>query len=120
MNTLWMPICLMAPFKFNKNVFLKNKAFLIMLYYMVSKATHYAVLKNGCTYKNTHNTHISAVTHHRILNLVPNYFVDTALVLAGGYTNYLLSIFMNINEIIRNERKGCTYKITNISAANYH
>ena len=29
---------------------------------MVSKATHFAVLKNGHTYKNTH---ISAATHHR-------------------------------------------------------
>ena len=29
---------------------------------MVSKATHFAVLKNGHTYKNTH---ISAATHNR-------------------------------------------------------
>ena len=39
------------------------------------------------------------------------------------YENDLISIFININENFRNERqnlrkiKGCTYKITNISAA---
>ena len=40
------------------------------------------------------------------------------------YANYLISIFMNINENLRNDRtkikeknKECTYKITNISPA---
>ena len=41
------------------------------------------------------------------------------------YTNYLICIFININENIRNKRKmlenlkGCTYNITHLSAANY-
>ena len=46
--------------------------------------------------------------------------------LAKSYTNYLICIFMNINENIRNKRKlvemlrGYNYKITTISAASYH
>ena len=41
------------------------------------------------------------------------------------YTNYLICIFMNINENIRNKSKiletlkGCTYNITHMSATNY-
>ena len=41
------------------------------------------------------------------------------------YANYLICIFMNSNENIRNKRKmlenlkGCTYNITHMSAANY-
>ena len=41
------------------------------------------------------------------------------------YTNYLICIFMNIKENIRNKRKvlenlkGCKYNITHMSAANY-
>ena len=41
------------------------------------------------------------------------------------YTNYLICIFININENIRNQRKmletlkGCTYSKTHMSAANY-
>ena len=52
------------------------------------------------------NTHISAVTHPDTwyqMNPVPLYFY-----LMVGYANYLIFIFMNINEHNRNERK--TYK----------
>ena len=81
-------------------------------------ATRYATFK--CTYKNTH---ISAATHPRMLNLVPNQSLDQ-LYLLVGYANYFISIFMNTNENNRNKRKmveklGMYYKITNISSASY-
>ena len=48
---------------------------------ITSMATHYAISKNwGCFYKNTH---ISASTHPKTLNLVSNLFKDIAVVLAG-------------------------------------
>ena len=53
----------------------------------------------GCFYKNTH---ISAAAHPRILNLVSNLFKDIAVVHVG-YANYLIRIFMNVNENIRKE-----------------
>ena len=45
-------------------------------------ATHYAILENGgCFFKNTH---ITAATHPRILNLVPNLFLDITIVICGS------------------------------------
>ena len=56
----------------------------------------------GCTYKNAH---ITAATHHRKLNFVPNKLLDIELSSDGQNANYIISLFMNINENIRNERK---------------
>ena len=47
----------------------KVNPFLVMLNYMVSMATHDAILKNG---EHLQNTHISAATHPRTLNFVSN------------------------------------------------
>ena len=51
-----------------QNIVLKNNPIYAMRNCMVSKATHNASLKNGGTYKSTH---ISAITHHILLNLLP-------------------------------------------------
>ena len=69
---------------------------------MVSKATHYAISKNGDFYKNTH---ISAATRHRTLNLVSNLSKDMALLLAGRICIISIRIFVNFNENIRKELK---------------
>ena len=45
----------------------------------------------GCPYKNMH---ISAATHHRILNLVPNQFLDIAI-LFGGWKCKLSNIHIH-------------------------
>ena len=68
---------------------------------MVSMATHYAILKNEGL--PTKNTHISAATHPRKLNLVSNYFLDIVLLPDCRYANNLVFMFMNFNENIRNE-----------------
>ena len=52
-----------------RNIVCKNKHILVMCNCMVSMATHNVILKMGFTYKNTH---ISAATHTRIINIVPN------------------------------------------------
>ena len=52
-----------------RNIVCKNKHILVMCNCMVSMATHNTILKKGCTYKNTH---ISAATHSKIINFVPN------------------------------------------------
>ena len=52
-----------------RNIICKNKHILVMCNWMVSMATHNVILKMGCTYKNTH---ISAATHTRIIDFVPN------------------------------------------------
>ena len=84
--------------------------------YHASMATNYATLKNGVYVQKSH---LSAATHHRVLNLVPNLPLDIPVLFRDEYANDLISIFMNINENFRDERKnlrkikGCTYKITN-------
>ena len=50
-----------------KIMFLKNKS--IFVKFVFSMATHYAILKSGVYLQNTH---ISAATHPRTLNLVSN------------------------------------------------
>ena len=53
----------------------------------------------GCTYKNTYTL---TPTHPRILNMVPN---QSLFYLVVRYAKYLISVFMNINENLRNVRK---------------
>ena len=58
----------------------------------------------GCAYKYTH---ISAATHPRILNFVPNKFLHIALLLAGRIFKLSnIHHIMNFNENIINERKN--------------
>ena len=52
----------------------------------------------------TKNTHILTTSHPRLLNMVPSISLDIAINLIVRYANYLISIFMNINENFRNER----------------
>ena len=85
---------------------------------MMSNATHYAILKNGCSTIYT-NTDISTAIHPRMLNLVPTESMEIALLTDCQICNYPILIFTNIRENIRIERKLKSYKIINISAVKY-
>ena len=63
-------------------------------------------------------THISALTFPRLLNLKPNLSFDIGLSCPCAYTSYLIFIFINIYENIKNiiHEWGYTYKINTISS----
>ena len=82
---------------------------------MVSMATHYETLKGV-------RTKILKSQLQLILEYLTWYHINSSayqFYLMVGYANYLICIFININENFRTERnihrriKGCTYKITN-------
>ena len=52
----------------------------------------------------TKNTHILTISHPRLINMVPTYPWTQQFNLVVRYANYLISIFMNINENLRNDR----------------
>ena len=58
-----------------------------------------ANLRRGSAYKIIH---ISAVTYPRLLNLIPNKSLDMAYFSLVAYANYLICIFINTYENIKN------------------
>ena len=59
---------------------------------MVSMATHYAILESSTVLIK--NAHITAATHSRILNFVPNKLVDRELLYDGQkckLSNFLIN-----------------------------
>ena len=78
--------------------------------------------KKWCTHKDTYN---SAANYFRQLLLVPNNAKSLHFYQIVHLTNFLTFSLINTNQNIRNKRKfwrklkGCTYKITHMSVANY-
>ena len=71
---------------------------------MVSMATHYASLKNGVylqkySYLSSNSSYNTKFGTKLILRHIYNFY------LIVGYANYLIFIFIDVNENIRNKRK---------------
>ena len=98
----WCQIVSWNPMN-EKIMFLKNKLIWAMWKWMVTMAT---LLCNsymwGCTSKFNH---ILADTDQRLLILVPNGRLDIPLLSHDLRCNYLICIFMNINENLKNKGK---------------
>ena len=103
----------MGPLKYKKILSTKVNALWIMKFH----GFHGNLLSDFKEWVCAYKTHIAAATHSRVLNVVPNYSLDLSVLFCSRYANYLISIFMNINENFRNEGKnlrkykGCTCKI---------
>ena len=76
-----------------RNIVRKNLHVLALCNYMVSMATHNVILKIGSV--PTKKAHISAATHARIINFVPNQTVHTFLSFADRICKF---VNMHIHE----------------------